>query len=169
MSGVIYKDSHIFLCVSEKFSTTLKQEYGFALNLKAISPDAAEYISGKNTPSETYGVRPGVVLLEVEMKEESVNDGRFWHSSSFPEELLQVIDYFEDETKGEVNSNIGGPSLKIKDGFKAKFRFLVKRDRRWAHTRNEYYLTFLTPEDIDVKKEDERYHDREAEALLHQW
>ncbi len=168
MSTIAYKDSLISIYVSENFKKRLKEVKGFELDVKPVSDDAIDYISGYKTPSETFGVLPDSKIFEV-IQDVSPENEHFWNDESFPVSLKQVIDYFEDESKGEVSSNIAGPNLKNGEGFRADFRFVVKRDRRWAENRNIYYLTFLTKEDIDTKKADNRYHDREAEALLLQW
>ena len=58
-----YKDDHIFVYVSENFNKQLREVCGFEFVTGPVEEEALEYISGKNTPSETYGVLSDTKLL----------------------------------------------------------------------------------------------------------
>lgn len=162
-------DSHIFICVTEKFVEKLKEHYHFELNLIPIRESARIYVCGQNTPSENYGVTAGSTLFEVLHDEPGVGEeDAYWRPQTFPEELLPIITFFDAKENDHVDSNVADPNKKG-DGFTAKFRFLVKRDRRWANNRDTYYLTFILPDEVDMLKSDDRYRDPDAEAKLTQW
>lgn len=161
------KDDHIFICVTEKFKTKVKEVYGFDLSVTPITDDARIYVCGKNTPSENYGVKIDSTLYEVVRSQPGTTDF-CWTANVFPADLFMILKYFDAPENETIDSNVADPNIKG-EGFHTKFRFLVKRDRHWAHDRNKYYLTFMIPNEVDMAKSDTRYKDPAAEALLKQW
>ncbi len=162
-------DSHVFVCVTDNFKSHLKENYNFDLDVIPIRDNARIYVCGKNTPSENYGVVATSALYEVLHNQPGVGeDDAYWRVETFPEGLLPIISFFDDPENENVDSNVADPDKKG-DGFVAKFRFLIKRDRRWANNRDTYYLTFMLPDEVDMIKADDRYHDPDASAKLSQW
>ena len=167
MADKKYLDEHITIIVTEKFKDKLNSEYNFNLPVKDVDEYIRTYVCGKNTPSENYGIAKDSKFYQVQKKADADQD-KFWRTETLPAVILQIVDYFDNPKNSEIDSNIADPKLKA-DGFQAKFRFLVKRDRQWADNRNLYFITFMLPDEIDMAKADERYRDPEAEAQLKQW